>query len=144
MKKEYFLSINEVSKRLDLPAYTLRYWEKQFPVKIKPTTGAGGRRYYRPETVTALQTIKELLYNRGLTIAGVKTLLKEGNFPDSADNVVGLDNQKNINVIKENIQLEKNTVVKKVSQPKSDGLFSSGDEINQAIDLLERAKKELQ
>ena len=27
---EYFSSINEVSKRLDVPAHTLRYWEKQY------------------------------------------------------------------------------------------------------------------
>ena len=68
---EYFLSINDVSKRLDVPAHTLRYWEKQFPAAIKPTTGAGGRRYYRPETVDALVAIQDLLYNRGMTIAGV-------------------------------------------------------------------------
>lgn len=81
MDKEYFASINEVSKRLNIPAHTLRYWEKQFPTAIRPTTGAGGRRYYRAETVTRLETIRELLYNRGMTIAGVKKLLREGNFP---------------------------------------------------------------
>jgi DNA-binding transcriptional MerR regulator len=71
MDKEYFVSINEVSKRLDVPAHTLRYWEKQFPTAIRPTTGAGGRRYYRNETVAKLETIKALLYDRGMTIAGV-------------------------------------------------------------------------
>jgi len=75
---EYFSSINEVSMRLSLPAHTLRYWEKQFPAAIKPTTGAGGRRYYRPETVQALGAIKDLLYNRGMTIAGVKKIIKNG------------------------------------------------------------------
>jgi len=78
MDKEYFVSINEVSKRLDVPAHTLRYWEKQFPTAVRPTTGAGGRRYYRPETVTKLETIKSLLYDRGMTIAGVKKLIHEG------------------------------------------------------------------
>ena len=57
---EYFASINEVSKRLNVPAHTLRYWEKQFPVAIRPTTGAGGRRYYRTETVHKLIVIKDL------------------------------------------------------------------------------------
>ena len=46
-----FLSINEVAKQL-IFRHTLRYWEKQFPASIKPATGAGGRRYYRPETRT--------------------------------------------------------------------------------------------
>lgn len=85
MDNEYFASINEVSKRLSVPAHTLRYWEKQFPVAIKPTTGAGGRRYYRTETVDRLIVIKDLLYTRGMTIAGVKKLLRDGTFPDSAD-----------------------------------------------------------
>lgn len=81
MDNEYFVSINEVSKRLDVPAHTLRYWEKQFPVIIRPTTGAGGRRYYRHETITRLRVIQDLLYNRGMTIAGVKKLIREGNLP---------------------------------------------------------------
>lgn len=78
MDKEYFVSINEVAKRLSVPAHTLRYWEKQFPTAIRPTTGAGGRRYYRPEIVEKLETIKSLLYDRGMTIAGVKKMIHEG------------------------------------------------------------------
>lgn len=85
---EYFASINEVSKRLSVPAHTLRYWEKQFPVAIRPTTGAGGRRYYRTETVNKLIVIKDLLYTHGLTIAGVKKLLRDGNLPSSADELL--------------------------------------------------------
>lgn len=85
---EYFSSINEVSKRLSVPAHTLRYWEKQFPVAIRPTTGAGGRRYYRAETVQKLIVIRDLLYTHGMTIAGVKKLLRDGKLPNSADEVV--------------------------------------------------------
>ncbi|MCQ2571928.1 MAG: MerR family transcriptional regulator, partial [Alphaproteobacteria bacterium] len=77
---EYFIPINEVSKRLNIPAHTLRYWEKQFPTIIRPTTGAGGRRYYRNETVNRFQTIQDLLYNRGMTIAGVKKMIHNGEF----------------------------------------------------------------
>lgn len=84
MDNEYFASINEVSKRLSVPAHTLRYWEKQFPVAIRPTTGAGGRRYYRAETVRRLEQIKDLLYNRGMTIAGVKKMLRDGALADAA------------------------------------------------------------
>ena len=84
MDNEYFASINEVSKRLSVPAHTLRYWEKQFPVAIRPTTGAGGRRYYRTETVHRLEIIKDLLYNRGMTIAGVKKMLRDGMLADIA------------------------------------------------------------
>ena len=80
MDKEYFASINEVSRELGLPAHTLRYWEKQFPTVVRPVAGAGGRRYYRAETVARLKTIKDLLYNRGMTIAGVKKLVHNGEF----------------------------------------------------------------
>lgn len=80
MDKEYFVSINNVSRELGIPAYTLRYWEKQFPTIVHPTTGVGGRRYYRAETVARLRTIQDLLYNRGMTIAGVKKLIRNGEF----------------------------------------------------------------
>ncbi len=85
MDNEYFASINDVSKQLNVPAHTLRYWEKQFPVAIRPTTGNGGRRYYRAETVQRLTVIRDLLYKHGMTIAGVKKLLRDGKLPDAAD-----------------------------------------------------------
>ncbi len=124
---EYFASINEVSKRLNVPAHTLRYWEKQFPVAIRPTTGAGGRRYYRTETVNKLIVIKDLLYTHGLTIAGVKKLLRDGNLPSSADELLmgGAVNSDTISV------------------PVSHQL-SNTSEIDTVISLLESAKSILQ
>ncbi len=80
MNNEYFASINDVSRELGVPAHTLRYWEKQFPTVVRPTTGAGGRRYYRAETVARLKSIQELLYDRGMTIAGVKKMIHNGEF----------------------------------------------------------------
>ena len=77
-KNEYFIPINEVAKELSVPAHTLRYWEKQFPGAIRPVTGAGNRRYYRSETVEKLHAIKSLLYDKGMTIAGVKKVLHNG------------------------------------------------------------------
>jgi DNA-binding transcriptional MerR regulator len=122
---EYFSSINDVSKRLDVPAHTLRYWEKQFPVAIRPTTGAGGRRYYRAETVEKLIVIRDLLYKHGLTIAGVKKLLRDGNLPTSVDEVLMGDNG------------TPNFVAKPVPE-------NNNDDIDLAISLLESAKQILQ
>lgn len=130
MDNEYFASINEVSKRLSVPAHTLRYWEKQFPVAIRPTTGAGGRRYYRAETVDRLIVIRDLLYKHGLTIAGVKKLLRDGALPKSADEFMqnaGAD-------------MSVNTVDK---AKQSAGSFDSA-QIDIALNLLENAKKLLQ
>ena len=116
---EPFISINEVSKRMDVPAYTLRYWEKQFPAAIKPATGAGGRRYYRPETIAALEAIKSLLYDRGMTIAGVKKLIKDGKLSNPEATPVAAPVKKNESVAQK-----------------------SGD-VKKAIELLELAKAEL-
>lgn len=112
-KDLYFVPINEVSKRLDIPAHTLRYWEKQFAGAIKPTTGAGGRRYYRPEVVDKIATIKSLLYDRGMTIAGVKKMIHNGEFSNVENEVV---------VPKENITQK-----------------FENSEIDMAIDLLKQA-----
>lgn len=81
-ENEFFIPINEVAKQLDVPAYTLRYWEKQFPGAIRPVTGAGNRRYYRRETVDKIASIKSLLYDKGMTITGVKKILHNGSFKD--------------------------------------------------------------
>lgn len=53
----------------------MRFWETRFP-QIKPLKRAGGRRYYRPEDVQALRTIKERLYDQGYTIKGVQKLIR--------------------------------------------------------------------
>ena len=129
LNKEYFLSINDVSKLLELPAHTLRYWEKQFPINVKPTTGVGGRRYYRHQTVETLKKIKDLLYSRGMTIAGVKKLIKEGTFENT--------------LIETNINKKENKSKKLESGTEQEDSLSYKIEILQAIDLLERAKKEL-
>lgn len=132
--KEYFSSINEVSKRLSVPAHTLRYWEKQFPVAIKPTTGAGGRRYYRSETVDRLIVIKDLLYTHGMTIAGVKKLLRDGNLPASASDVSSAG-----------VVPAAPSVVKSVSVSDSAADLSVDNiELDTAISLLENARTILQ
>ena len=123
MDNEYFLSINEVSNRLSVPAHTLRYWEKQFPVAIRPTTGAGGRRYYRTETVQKLIQIKDLLYTHGMTIAGVKKLLRDGNLPANLSDA---------------------NTSQSATMTQTVTTSYSADEIDTAITLLENAKNILQ
>ena len=86
-KGEYFIPINEVAKRLNVPAHTLRYWEKQFSGAIRPVTGAGNRRYYRADTVEKIETIRSLLYDKGMTIAGVKKILHNGSFSEEMGEV---------------------------------------------------------
>ena len=72
-----FRTISEVAAELDLPQHVLRFWETKFNV-IKPMKRGGGRRYYRPEDIVLLRSIRDLLYTDGYTIKGVRKLLREG------------------------------------------------------------------
>jgi DNA-binding transcriptional MerR regulator len=72
-----FRTIGEVAEDLDLPAHVLRFWESKFP-QLKPLKRGGGRRYYRPEDIALLRSIRQCLYQDGYTIRGVQKLLREG------------------------------------------------------------------
>jgi len=72
-----FRTISEVAEELDVPQHVLRFWETKFP-QVRPLKRGGGRRYYRPEDVDLLRTIRGLLYQEGYTIKGVQKLMREG------------------------------------------------------------------
>ena len=72
-----FRTISEVAGELDVPQHVLRFWESKF-IQVKPMKRGGGRRYYRPEDIDLLRSIRELLYTDGYTIKGVQKLLREG------------------------------------------------------------------
>ena len=72
-----FRTISEVASELDVPQHVLRFWESKF-IQVKPMKRGGGRRYYRPEDIDLLRSIRELLYTDGYTIKGVQKLLREG------------------------------------------------------------------
>ena len=74
---EAFRTISEVASDLDVPQHVLRFWETKFS-QVRPMKRGGGRRYYRPEDVDLLRTIRALLYDDGYTIKGVQKLLREG------------------------------------------------------------------
>lgn len=71
-----FKTISEAAKMLALPQYVLRFWESKFK-QIKPLKMKGGRRYYRPEDIETLATIKRLLYKEGYTIKGARKAFDE-------------------------------------------------------------------
>ena len=72
-----FRTISEVAGELDLPQHVLRFWETKFS-QLKPMQRGGRRRYYRPEDITLLRSIRSLLYDDGYTIKGVQKLLRQG------------------------------------------------------------------
>ena len=72
-----FRTISEVAGELDVPQHVLRFWESKF-IQVRPMKRGGGRRYYRPEDIDLLRSIRDLLYTDGYTIKGVQKLLREG------------------------------------------------------------------
>lgn len=73
--KKYY-RINEVADILELPASTLRWWEREIE-SFKPHRSPGGTRLYTPEDLETARRIKTLLYERRLSIDATATLLKE-------------------------------------------------------------------
>ena len=69
-----FQSISDVSKALNVPASSLRFWETQFH-QIKPMKRMG-RRYYQAQDVVLLARIRDYLYKEGYTIKGVQKRLR--------------------------------------------------------------------
>ena len=70
-----FRTISEVSATLDVPPHVIRFWETKF-TNLRPLKRSGGRRYYRPDDVTVLTRIRDLLYKDGFTIKGAQRFLR--------------------------------------------------------------------
>ncbi len=73
---EAFRTISEAAEELDVPQHVLRFWETKFSF-IRPMKRAGGRRFYRPQDIAVLQSVRRLLHDEGYTIKGVQKLHKE-------------------------------------------------------------------
>ncbi len=90
--KNSYKTISEVVKLLNLEnpkklnnqSHTIRYWETQFK-QIKPIK-INNRRYYDQKNVDTLLKIQYLLKKQGMTIAGVKKILDNGNLDIDENN----------------------------------------------------------
>ena len=76
MKDKLFYSIGEISRLTGVPAYTLRYWEKEFKL-LRPETDSRGGRRYRRKDLDLIKRIKDLIYQEKYTGKGVKKRIKE-------------------------------------------------------------------
>ena len=74
-EKRYY-SIGEVAKAFKVNTSLIRFWEKEFDV-IKPKKNAKGNRKFTPEDIKNLELIYHLVKERGFTLEGAKTHLKE-------------------------------------------------------------------
>ena len=100
------------SKTKKTSNHVLRYWEKEFrqikPIKLK------NRRYYSEKQVANIKLIKFLLKDKGMTINGVKNLLKL--------NINTLDDYNSYSLkadyLKTNIKEKSKTILEKIRKLK--------------------------
>lgn len=74
LDKKYY-KIREVSEMLELPAPTLRFWEREFP-DLKPRRNQGGTRFYTPADIETLRIIRFLVHDKGLKIAAAREQMR--------------------------------------------------------------------
>ena len=76
LPEKLYYSIGEVAKAFDVNASLIRFWEKEFDV-LKPKKNAKGNRRFTPQDIKNLELIYHLVKERGFTLDGAKTHLKE-------------------------------------------------------------------
>ena len=128
-----FRTISEASEILSLPTHVLRFWESKF-TQIKPLKRAGGRRFYRPKDILFILGIKKLLHIDGLTINGVKRLIKE----DGINYIISIG--QNIRENNSNLQKKENIFNKfNIQKSKIDK-----EKINELINKLNFLKSKIE
>ena len=124
---EKLINISELAKLLKLinsktnkPSnYILRYWEKKFK-QIKPTI-LRNRRYYSKKQINIIKLIKFLLKEKGMTISGVKNILKSNINTLDDYNSYGLK----ADYHKENIKIKSKKILEKLKKIKKYGKKNS-------------------
>jgi DNA-binding transcriptional MerR regulator len=71
-----FFKIGEVCEIVGVEPYVLRFWETEFP-NLAPDKSKTGHRVYKKKDVENILRVKELLYDRGFTIAGARRHLSK-------------------------------------------------------------------
>ncbi len=74
-EKRYY-SIGEVAAMFDVNTSLVRFWEKEFDI-LKPKKNKKGNRLFTPRDVQNLKLIHHLVKERGFTLKGAKTKLRE-------------------------------------------------------------------
>jgi len=105
--------LNLINSKTRKPSnYILRYWEKEFK-QIKPTI-IKNRRYYSEKQVNNIKLIKFLLKDKGMTVNGVKNLLKS--------NINSLDDYNSYSLkadyLKKNIKDKTKNILEKINKLK--------------------------
>ena len=72
--EKLYYSIGEVSKMLQVPVSTVRFWENEFSI-LKLMKNKKGNRLFTSEDLKNLRIIHHLLREEGMTLSGAKKKL---------------------------------------------------------------------
>lgn len=111
MQKRQF-RIGDLSKKLKVKKFVIRFWEKEF--ELKSDRSQGGQRFYSLEDFKIFQAIKDLLYNQKFTIPGAKKqlleVIKNKRISASSNNITPAQKTENLTeprVIEKIVEIEK-------------------------------------
>ncbi len=76
LPEKLYYGIGEVADAFGVNTSLIRFWEKEFDV-LKPKKNAKGNRKFTPQDIKNLELIYHLVKERGFTLEGAKTHLKE-------------------------------------------------------------------
>ena len=74
--EKMYYTIGEVANMFHLDTSNIRFWEKEFD-EIQPKKNAKGNRKFSKEDLRTLELIYHLVKERGFTLEGAKTHLRE-------------------------------------------------------------------
>lgn len=83
--EKLFYTIGETAKIFNVNVSLIRFWEKEFDI-LKPKKNKKGNRLFVKKDIENIKTIFHLVKERGFTLSGAKTKLKE-NKKDTIDNI---------------------------------------------------------
>lgn len=74
--RRLYYTMGQVCEMFDLPASTIRFWEKRFKV-LDPRKNAKGNRLFTPSDVENLKLIYHLTKEKKMTLSGAETFMMQ-------------------------------------------------------------------
>ena len=74
MAEKTYFTMREVSRKAQVPEYTIRYWEIKFRL-LRPLRLSSGHRRYTQADIDTLLEIKDLVFVKGYSLDGARKAL---------------------------------------------------------------------
>jgi len=84
LPEKEFYTMGEVSLIAQVPAHTLRYWEKEIGT-LRPSRLSSGHRRYTKDNLEMVFRIKDLIESKKMTSSGARQVLKKRRWPQAQE-----------------------------------------------------------